>query len=165
MNYDQLEIKPATEGDFETLQRIQSEAFQEDIGRYPERKDCPAYETLERLSEKCRMYSYYAFWLGADSNNPMIIGGAEVRLKADGVSARIGRIYIGSAFQNKHLGRKAMLAIEDMHPQIREWTLDTPYLNYRNHHFYEKLGYVKIGETVLEGGFVLFDYSKKIQVN
>lgn len=27
------------------------------------------------------------------------------------------------------------------------WTLETPYLSYRNHHFYEKHGFVKVGET------------------
>lgn len=36
--------------------------------------------------------------------------------------------------------------------------------NYRNHHFYEKMGYRKIGETepkMDKGGFYLFEYEKQ----
>lgn len=45
------------------------------------------------------------------------------------------------------------------------WRLHTPYKNYRNHHFYEKMGYKKIGETVPKVdkvGFYLFEYEKRI---
>jgi len=163
MTRETLEVKPATAADIDTLRKIQEESFQDDVARYPGRLDCPAFETAERISEKCLKYSYYAFWLRIGSGSRLIIGGAEVRFKPDGICARIGRIYISPAFQDRHLGREAMLAIENLHPHIRKWTLDTPYLNFRNHHFYEKLGYVKIGETVLDRGFALFDYEKIIQ--
>jgi len=45
---------------------------------------------------------------------------------------------------------------------VKKWSLDTPYLSYRNHHFYEKMGYKKVGETQLEKGskFRLFEYEK-----
>ncbi len=162
MTDESLKIIPARQADIEILQKIQAAAFQEDVSRYPGRPDCPAFETAERIAEKCRRFSYYAFWLMDDLDPSLIVGGAEVRLSPDGISARIGRIYIDPAFQDRHLGRQAILAIESMHPDIRVWTLDTPYLNFRNHHFYEKLGYRKVGETVLDGGFVLFDYEKKI---
>jgi hypothetical protein len=43
-----------------------------------------------------------------------------------------------------------------------KWTLETPYLSFRNHHFYEKLGYKKVGETQPEpDGFHLFLYEKE----
>lgn len=43
--------------------------------------------------------------------------------------------------------------------------LHTPYKNFRNHHFYEKMGYKKIGETQPKedkNGFYLFEYEKRI---
>lgn len=38
----------------------------------------------------------------------------------------------------------------------------TPYLNKRNHHFYEKLGYIKIGEVQVTEKLQLFKYEKKL---
>lgn len=41
-----------------------------------------------------------------------------------------------------------MKLVEEEFPSAVEWVLDTPHLNIRNHHFYEKL--------------ILFDYIKII---
>ncbi|WP_408641630.1 GNAT family N-acetyltransferase [Solibacillus palustris] len=59
---------------------------------------------------------------------------------------RLNRIFIADAFQNKGLGSQIMQLIENEFPDAHSRSLDTPHLNTRNHHFYEKLGYVKIDE-------------------
>jgi hypothetical protein len=53
-----------------------------------------------------------------------------------------------------------------VYPDARKWSLDTPYKSYRNHYFYEKHGYVKVGETQpeKENEFYLFLYEKNIDL-
>lgn len=55
-----------------------------------------------------------------------------------------------------------MRLIEEKYPDAKSWFLDTPYLSFRNHHLYEKMGYKKIGEEIpdKESNFKLFLYEK-----
>jgi hypothetical protein len=39
-----------------------------------------------------------------------------------------------------------MAFMENAFPKARRWTLGTPLWNLRTQHFYEQVGYVKIGE-------------------
>ena len=76
---------------------------------------------------------------------------------------RLGAIFIDTEHQNKGIGTKAIEFLEKIHKDAEVWELDTPYKNYRDQHFYEKLGYKKVAETVAEkNGFYLFIYEKII---
>ena len=55
-----------------------------------------------------------------------------------------------------------MQLIESEFPEAMEWSLDTPHLNGKNHHFYEKLGYIKVGEHDITEKLRLIDYVKTI---
>lgn len=61
--------------------------------------------------------------------------------------ARIDWFYIDPEFQNRGIGGKVITIIEEMYPMVNIWTLDTIQKSIRNHYFYEKNGYEKIGET------------------
>ena len=77
----------------------------------------------------------------------------------------LGGIYISKAYQNQGIGAKAIAFLENEFPDAKCWRLHTPYKNYRNHHFYEKMGYRKIGETEPKedkNGFFLYEYEKRI---
>lgn len=72
-------------------------------------------------------------------------------------------MFVDLAHQNKGIGTLAIEFLETEFPQAHKWTLETPYLSYRNHHFYEKQGFVKVGETKPrpeKNGFFLFLYEK-----
>lgn len=56
-----------------------------------------------------------------------------------------------------------MKLVEEEFPSAVEWVLDTPHLNFRNHHFYEKIGYKKIGQHQINEKLILIDYTKKIR--
>jgi hypothetical protein len=43
-----------------------------------------------------------------------------------------------------------MRKIFEVHPDVQKWTLGTPSWAFRNQHFYEKLGFVKIRETEVD---------------
>ena len=59
---------------------------------------------------------------------------------------RVGTIYIDPDYQNRGIGSEALKFIENQFSNVKIWSLDTPYKSYTNHHFYEKLGYSRVGE-------------------
>jgi GNAT superfamily N-acetyltransferase len=90
-----------------------------------------------------------------------IIGGFIVFNQGGGV-CHLGRIYLDPDFQDRGIGGQAIEFIEKLFPAAKKWTLDTPSWAVRNHHFYEKHGYVKVGEQPLGPDMVLFLYEKVI---
>ncbi|WGV98058.1 GNAT family N-acetyltransferase [Vibrio sp. YMD68] len=82
----------------------------------------------------------------------------------DQSSIEIKYVYIALKFQNKHIGFEVMRLIEEQYSDIKYWSLLTPYKSYRNHHFYEKLGYKKVGEFQPDASddFRVFEYSKTL---
>lgn len=59
----------------------------------------------------------------------------------------IGRVWIEPEYQNKGIGKKAFEILFKTVKEKTEWKLETPDWAVRNHHFYEKVGFEKIGET------------------
>ncbi|MCL1065271.1 GNAT family N-acetyltransferase [Shewanella olleyana] len=72
--------------------------------------------------------------------------------------------FIAPAFQNKCIGLDTISLLEKRYPDVLNWSLVTPYKAFRNHHFYQKLGYKKVGEIQPEPNenFWLFEYQKTI---
>ena len=60
--------------------------------------------------------------------------------------ARVDRFYIEPTFQNKGIGSKVITLMEEIYPMVKIWSLDTIQKSTRNHNFYEKNGYEKVGE-------------------
>ncbi|MET3658650.1 GNAT family N-acetyltransferase [Sporosarcina psychrophila] len=154
-----ITIKRTKEVEAQRLLEIQTEAFAEDLKRYEDYDTNPVNESIERLLRKIEAFFHYTIWLGDE-----IIGGADVRdLKEN--KYRLNRIFLSNEYQNKGLGSKIMELIESEFPSAIEWGLDTPYLNTRNHHFYEKLGYKKVGQHQITEKLFLIDYVKKVEKN
>ncbi|MBN1040274.1 GNAT family N-acetyltransferase [Clostridium botulinum] len=64
--------------------------------------------------------------------------------------ARIDRFYILPEYQNRGIGSKVIKMIEELFQEVNLWSLDTIQQSPRNHHFYEKNGYVLIGQDINE---------------
>jgi len=79
-----------------------------------------------------------------------IIGGIIAFDKGKG-HYNLGRIFIHPDYQNKGIGAQAIEFIENTLPQATRWTLGTPRWNKRTQHFYQKMGYVKIGADGPDG--------------
>lgn len=81
-----------------------------------------------------------------------------------GEEAYLYKMFIIPALQNKGIGTQTISFTERELSRVKKWALHTPYLSYRNHHFYEKLGYSKVGETnpKVPEGFRLFTYEKYV---
>ena len=144
--------------DLDEFMKAKIDAFSDDVKQYG--FGPTGYDDYEKEKENIANYPVYKMVL-----NGKIIGGMTCCDQGDGMFW-LGGIYIDSKHQNMGIGVKAITFLEKEFPQAKCWRLDTPYKNYRNHHFYEKMGYKKIGETEPKAdkdGFYLFVYEKVMQ--
>jgi len=74
----------------------------------------------------------------------------------------VGRAFLEPEAQNKGIGSELLAFAEYTFPKARRFVLDTPSWNLRTQHFYEKAGYIKIGELDTAEGFSLFQYEKRV---
>lgn len=150
----EIKIQRTNINEAEILLDIQREAFKEDLEKYEDYDTSPATEPIEKLKRKINNSFHYTIFL-----DNTIIGGIEVR-KLSETQFYLNRIYLGIDYQNLGIGTKLMEFVENEFSEALEWTLSTPYMNYRNHYFYEKFGYKKISEHTVSDKLILFDYIK-----
>jgi N-acetylglutamate synthase-like GNAT family acetyltransferase len=135
--------------------QVKIDAFRDEVALYG--SGPPEYDSVDNQMKAIQLGHYYKIM-----DEGKIIGGMGVYDKGSG-HFRIGSIFIVKDYQNQKIGSQAMEFIENEFPAVTKWTLETPYLSYRNHHFYEKFGFVKVGQTEPEpekNGFYLFLYEK-----
>jgi GNAT superfamily N-acetyltransferase len=151
-----IKFSRAVASDAELLLKVKIRAFAWDVQKYG--MGPPNYDSLEDLLLAISKAQYYKI-----SYNDTIVGGFSL-YDMGNLHFELGSIYIDPKYQGKGIGQQAISYIEQIYPEVRKWTLDTPYLSFRNHDFYEKMGYIKIGEEKLEAPqeFVLFLYEKNI---
>ncbi|GKX68859.1 GNAT family N-acetyltransferase [Inconstantimicrobium mannanitabidum] len=152
-----LEFLKVNVEDLEEYMKVKIDAFSEDVRVYG--FGPTGYDEMDKLREAIKKFPIYKMVLDGK-----IVGGMSCFNQGNG-EFWLGGIYIDSAHQNMGIGAKAIRFLEQEFHEAKVWRLDTPYKNYRNHHFYEKMGYVKIGETEPrkdKGGFYLYLYEKKM---
>jgi ribosomal protein S18 acetylase RimI-like enzyme len=73
----------------------------------------------------------------------------------------LGNIMILPRYQGLGIGQEALSLLESRYPDAKTWELDTLLQETRNLHFYEKLGYRRIGEPrVVNERLSLVEYKK-----
>ena len=77
----------------------------------------------------------------ADENG-VIIGGA--LLFRDGDALNVGRVFIDPQHFRKGYGLLMMREIENLYPDVKVFTLDTPAWNTRTNAFYTRQGYTEV---------------------
>ncbi len=155
-----IKIRKSEEKDAEKMVIARVNAFTEEVKLYGYGPD--GMDSVEKQREflENRDGNNFSYILLDDDN---IIGGFGGVNKGNG-HFHLGGIYVVMDYQNKGIGSMIMSFMEKEFPEARKWTLDTPYLSFRNHHFYEKNGFVKVGETEPgEDGFYLFLYEKVLK--
>jgi ribosomal protein S18 acetylase RimI-like enzyme len=145
----------ATPADAEALVRIQIAAFHHDSVLYPgvALGGPPGYTSFEQVLKHIEQHQCYKLGYAGQT-----IGVIVVFAPGPG-HAHLDLIAIDPAYQDRGLGTQAMQLIEQTFPVAR-WTLDTPSWAVRNQHFYEKLGYVKVGAET-HPDITLFAYEKR----
>ncbi len=149
-----IRFEKAKPKDAEILTEVQTRTFDDDSQRFAGKPSGgpPGYDSVEWQIRMMKRGMYYKI-LAEDR----IIGGFiifDMRKR----HYNLGRIYIDPDFQNQGIGTQAMEFMERAFPLVKKWSLGTPRWAYRNHHFYEKMGYIKVGEDP-RGDFL---YEKRI---
>lgn len=149
-----ISIERATEADVEALVQVQVAAFHDDARLYPgvEIGGPPGYDSVEAQLKKIREDEYYKIIMDGK-----IVGGIVIFDMGED-HYHLDLLFVDPAYHNRGIGTYAMQFIEAEYAATR-WTLDTPQYAVRNQHFYEKFGYVKVGERP-EDDIVLIKYEK-----
>ncbi len=125
----------------------------EKYGHYP-----PGIESIEWHQDKIETGIYHMIQYDEE-----IIGGLYLILHAN-KEMKIEYLFIDQEHQGEKIGTTVMALIEERYKEIKKWFLFTPSNDFGNHHFYEKLGYTRIGEIRPDENseFKLFEYEKII---
>jgi RimJ/RimL family protein N-acetyltransferase len=62
----------------------------------------------------------------------------------------VGRIWVDPDDQNRGIGQAAMRSMFSLHPDVKKWTLGIPSRAIRSQYFYEKMGFVRVGEIEVD---------------
>ncbi len=152
-----ITFERATAADAEALVKVQIAAFHDDARLYPgvEMGGPPGYDSVENMLQKIREDECYKIM-----DEGQTIGGIILFEKEQG-HFHLDVLCIEPAYHNRGIGTRAMQFIEQTYPATR-WTLHTPTYAIRNQHFYEKLGYVKVGEEPEGDDITLIVYEKQL---
>ncbi|MGP3788297.1 GNAT family N-acetyltransferase [Paenibacillus sp. 1A_MP2] len=123
------------------------------MDKYEDLDSNPACETYEKLADNIEKYHHFTILEGET-----IIGAMDIRGNDDRM--HIDKVFVSPLNQNKGAGTAAIQFLEEQFNNVKLWTLYTPYLSFRNHHFYEKFGYRKTKEVQLTHKLILFKYEK-----
>jgi len=149
-------IERATPADAEALVKVQIAAFHDDTRLYPGvgLGGPPGYDSVAVMLQKIQDDECYKIVYDGH-----IVGGIVVFDQGEG-HFHLDVIDVDPAYHNRGIGSQAMQFLEQTYP-AQKWTLHTPGYALRNQHFYEKFGYVKVGEELYDG-FLLFAYEKQL---
>lgn len=154
-------LRRAQQEDAAVLTEICSRAFDHAIKVWSDgEKDidsnlCPPdYSSVRMHRYLIREWDYYVV-----ESDGCAIGGVSVNVLGR-KHARIDKIYIDPVCQRLGVGSQVMQLIETEFPQIKNWKLETSGRQLDNHHFYEKMGYVRVYASEEE-----FGYEKNMSVD
>lgn len=136
------------ESDIPDLTQIMKRAFDDDAQKHlgQESGGPPGYDNGDFFRQWLLPYEEsvgYKVLVGDD-----LIGGIIVWIlpKAHNI---LGTIFVDPGFQDKGVGQRTWTYIEETHPDTKSWRLGTPTWAIKNHHFYEKCGFVRADEDPL----------------
>jgi GNAT superfamily N-acetyltransferase len=155
-----IRLVRASAADAETLMQICVEAFAEDIEQWG---GPIGIDQVEAHLDWMGKYLYYKVLVEEKT-----VGGILVDPQDDEHYV-LSAMFIAPESQSQGMGTQAISLLEEAHPAATKWSLSAVYSSHRSHHFYEKLGYVRVGETkpgdypeIPDERFHLFLYEKRL---
>lgn len=153
-----MEIRSFRERDIDSVHEIQRAAYRPLYEKYHDDVS-PYLESKEKILHKYLREGTKGYLF---IENGIIAGTVRVVIDSIGRSARISALAVRPEYQGRGIAQWALRKIEDMHPEIERWYLDTILQEKGNCHLYEKLGYEKNGKTErIKDGMTLVSYEKQ----
>ncbi|VVS95154.1 GNAT family N-acetyltransferase [Desulfoluna spongiiphila] len=142
--------------DAEILNSTSIEAFTGDYeayGSYP-----PGIGSIAWHQSEIEKGHYYKILFNGETAGGICV------IPSDNDRIEIKYFFITEKYQNRQIGSTTIELIEKQYSDAAVWVLSTPYKSFRNHHFYEKNGFIKVGESqpIPNNPFRLFEYKKEI---
>lgn len=122
---------------------------------YRDDETSPYLQTIDDISISIDKDEHFSIFFGDH-----LIGAIVVKLKED--KNHLYLLFVDPKYQNKGIGKVAVEFIFTNYCK-ELWTVYTPFKSYKNHHFYEKLGFEKYGEAKITENFFLFKYKKRVE--
>jgi len=137
-----LHFERMAEADIPELTTIMTRAFDNDAQEYLGQPSGgpPGYDTGEFLRKWAFEAGGHGWKIIADGK---VVGAFIIFINSE-KDYWLGNIFIDPAHQNFQIGTRAWDFIEATYPDANSWNLNTPTWAIRNHHFYEKLGFLRI---------------------
>lgn len=155
-----IKFTRANKDDAKILSEIQIRTFDDNSRRVFNRPfgGPPGYNSLNDLEDNINKDIYFKIL-----SNGKVIGGIHVTDEGNN-HYELTRIFVTPEEQNKGIGQKAINFLEEEFRDVTKWTLDTPSVSVRNHYLYEKMGYKKVNEMLLDeaSSLYLYFYEKTI---
>ena len=136
-----IHLQPAVREEFETIWKMQVEAFSDLLQKYQDVETSPAAESADKVLARFEQPFTTYYFIMADEERVGII---RVVDKRDGSRKRISPLCIMPAHRNKGYAQQAIREVEKIYGSSH-WCLDTILQEKGNLHLYEKLGYHRTG--------------------
>lgn len=142
-----IKIEKATIKDAEELTEIQTRTFEDDNKLKP--AGCsmdgpPGYDSVDWNAEWIEKTPCYKILVDDQ------VAGGIIIFELGERHFELGRIWIDPDLQNRGIGQQAVALMFGAFPEAKKWIVGTPSFAVRNQHFYEKMGFVRIGETEVD---------------
>jgi GNAT superfamily N-acetyltransferase len=130
------------------------------LERYQDHDFNPCNEKITSIQDSILNHYFYKILL-----NERFVGAIFVHENPDKLHFKLHTIYVLPEYQNKGVGSRAIDLVEKKHNDAIEWFLETPHDLRRNHHLYEKKGYMRTGHEEKINDNLTLVHLKKIQDN
>ncbi|MEK4714576.1 GNAT family N-acetyltransferase [Sporosarcina sp. FSL K6-1540] len=153
----EVTLEKANEFDAQSLFDIQVNAFLPLLEVYEDYNTNPANETIERMITRINNTSGGVYKIKSDT---ILVGAISVWWKEE-TEFWISPMFIQPKYQGQGIAQKAISQIEGLFPQAVSWELATIAEEKRNCYLYEKMGFIKTGETKKINDSTTLIYYKK----
>lgn len=153
-----IELIQVTTKEAQELWKMQVEAFKELYAKYKDTDTSPATEPLSKTIDRLNQEFTYFYFIIANGKKAGAIRVVDMKNRED--RKKISPIFVMPQFRNMGIAQRAILEVERIHGSDN-WFLDTILQEKGNCHLYEKMGYVRNGDTwVINDRMTLIGYIK-----
>ncbi len=156
----EVRIVPALLKDAQIITSLRRATFDDDAARFAPPKTSPprGYDSVEHTEREINLGSQFKVLVHDE-----LIGALEIHINLQ-QEHLLSSFFLVSQWQSRGIGTKIMQTLEEIFPSAVLWRLSTAEWATRNHYFYEKLGYVRVGEyKIFTGEYLMYLYEKRMR--